>query len=248
MKTSLIFLFLFAFIVVINARRNHTHERLCEEQFPKIQMADYRFVHGFGVGFENLQSEEMKIIFRVYKKVPIHWLPIPERIPRDFNGCRTKVIESPPMQDHGRKLIGGSQITTFGFNRLLDKTEGTIGIIRKKNQTFEGITNFHVVMDPPKLDIGNKVIHPPKLDGTQDDVIGAVLRAAKGADCAIISIQKQPEYVVANEVRQIGIVDSSQTAFSREHVVMYSPLRRSVIEGLVIETIWEGSFLVCCLR
>jgi len=80
----------------------------------------------------------MRIIFHAYHKIAIHLLYPSERIPRDFKGCRTKVIERPPWVDHRRQIIGGSQITTFGFNRNDDKEEGTIGIIRKTENTFEG--------------------------------------------------------------------------------------------------------------
>jgi len=224
--------------------RNYTHEALCYEQYEKVRLADYRFAYGFGVGFEDMESDEMKIIFRVYKKIPVHLLYPHEKIPRDFRGCRTKVIEKPHWEDHKGKLIGGSQITTFGFNHNQDKEEGAIGIIRKtEDNNFEGITNFHVIMDPPTLNIGDQVIYPPKLDATQEDVIGTVLRASKEADCAVISIQKRPEDVRDYEIRQIGIVDSNKASMrERMRVLLYSPVRRSLIEGFVKQKKFSGYF------
>jgi len=168
--------------------RNFTHEKICREAYAGIVQKDrmpFPYVHQYGVGFEKPPYDEMKIVFRVFKKMPKHWLGNSETIPKNIGGCRTQVIESPPSVDHGRLLTGGTPVTTFDFNVKSDKIEGVIGLIQKtKDNELEGITSLHVVVvDATKPASGGRVVLPPAsprkvedLVSRDADVIGTVAR------------------------------------------------------------------------
>ncbi len=180
-----------------------------DEQYQRMVRAQEGFhdramsipgVHGTSIGkkYVNGQpTDTFVIVVHVTRKKPLDQVPGGERIPRQFEGFPTDVVEHRPGYPMAEKLIGGADLRVGGY-------AGTLGCMVRDNSdaTTCLLSNQHVIEDK------GTTVYVQKKDACHK--IGTTKRSANNAvvDAAIAQIDSGIES--SPSIAEIGKVAGSR--------------------------------------